>query len=331
MVTHGLGVSSRIFSTPTIERNLLRCLYDDGYDVWLLDYRTSTLLPSATRPSSGDDIARHDYPSAVDEVIKLSGASTIQVVAHCFGATTFVMAMLYGRGEIDKKVRSAVISQIATNVVAPWSTRLKAALHAPDIFASLKIKYVNSRANRREAWYDRLFDWALGLVIYPVGSEHCASADCHRISFLYGLLYRHSKLNTATHEHGLENMFGDANVRAFQHLCKMIRHQKIVSMEDQFDYMGHLRRLNIPIAFVHGARNRCYLPKSTKLTLKLLEKENGVGLYERYVIPEYGHIDCIFGKEAWRDVYPYISAALNKYSGGHGPVVAPSSPTASPA
>ena len=99
-------------------------------------------------------------------------------------------------------------------------------------------------------------------------------------------------------------------------------------MEGDFDYMGHLQRLKIPITFIHGARNRCYLPKSTELTLELLKKENGEGLYERYVIPEYGHIDCIFGKEASRDVYPYISAALDEYSSGSTQAV--TSPNPSP-
>ena len=313
ILTHGLGVSSGIFSIDTIDRTLLRCLYDDGFDVWLLDYRTSTLLPSSKTQSSGDDIARHDYPGAVDEVLRLTGVPNVQMVAHCFGATTFVMAMLYGKDGIHEKVRSAVISQIATDVIAPWPTRLKAVVHAPDIFAALKIGYVNSRATRHEAWYDRIADWALGLVIYPAGPEHCSSADCHRVSFLYGLLYQHSELNTATHERGLASMFGVANVRAFEHLCKMIRHKEVVSMDDGFNYMGHLDRLNIPITFIHGARNRCYLPKSTELTLKLLEKENGVGKYDRFVIPDFGHIDCIFGKDASENVYPYVSAALDKY------------------
>ena len=198
--THGLGVSSKIFSTETIDRNLLRCLYDDGYDVWLLDYRTSTLLPSAQTPSSGDDIARHDYPSAVDEVLKLTGASSVQMVAHCFGATTFVMAMLYGKNEIDAKVRSAVCSQIATNVIVPWPTRLKAAVHAPDIFAKLKIGYVSSRANRQEVWYDRLFDWILGLTIYP--SRFRALFQCRlspHLVFLWTLVST-LELNTTTHE-----------------------------------------------------------------------------------------------------------------------------------
>jgi cholesterol oxidase len=118
-------------------------------------------------------------------------------------------------------------------------------------------------------------------------------------------------------------MFGVANVRAFQHLCKMIRHKEVVSIDDDYDYMDHLQRLKIPIVFIQGAKNHCYLPESTELTLKLLEKENGTGLYERYVIPEYGHIDCIFGKEASKDVYPYISTALNKYSRREGRVVTP--------
>ena len=42
---------------------------------------------------------------------------------------------------------------------------------------------------------------------------------------------------------------------------------------------------------------------------------NVADYYERHVIPEYGHIDCIFGKNAARDVYPYILRHLDKFSG----------------
>jgi len=35
--------------------------------------------------------------------------------------------------------------------------------------------------------------------------------------------------------------------------------------------------------------------------------------YERYLIPGYGHIDCIFGKNAALDVYPTIASYLNAH------------------
>ena len=68
----------------------------------------------------------------------------------------------------------------------------------------------------------------------------------------------------------------------------------------------------IPIGFVHGAENRCFLPVSTEMTVKNLSERNGPELYERHVIPGYGHIDCIYGENAAADVYPYILAHLEK-------------------
>jgi cholesterol oxidase len=48
------------------------------------------------------------------------------------------------------------------------------------------------------------------------------------------------------------------------------------------------------------------------LTYNALCAAFGPELYERHVIPGYGHIDCIFGKNAAQDVYPYMLAHLEK-------------------
>ena len=43
MLSHGLGVSSRIFTIDTIDTNLAEYLVAAGYDVWALDYRASVV------------------------------------------------------------------------------------------------------------------------------------------------------------------------------------------------------------------------------------------------------------------------------------------------
>src|SRR6185436_8956912 len=48
LLLHGLGVSSRIFTTDTIDTNLTEFLVAQGYDAWLLDTRVSTELDHAT-------------------------------------------------------------------------------------------------------------------------------------------------------------------------------------------------------------------------------------------------------------------------------------------
>ena len=71
-----------------------------------------------------------------------------------------------------------------------------------------------------------------------------------------------------------------------------------------------MERLAVPITFIHGAENATFLPESTEITYQLLCEKNGSEFYQRYVIPKYGHIDCIFGKNAVRDVYPHILVHL---------------------
>jgi cholesterol oxidase len=300
MLAHGLGVSSLIFSIDTIETNLLEYLFERGYDVWLLDLRSSILLPAHRQSYTGDDIARQDYPAAVARVRAVTGAPTVQVVAHCFGATTFTMAMLAGL----EGVRSSVISQISTHVYTPLLTRIKTGLHVPQVLDALGVTSLTAYVDTHADWKDRLFDAALEL--YPTElEERCRSKVCHRIALLYAPLYEHDQLNAATHD-TMHELFGDAAISAFEHLARLSNAKHLVGADGSEIYMDQLARLAIPTAFIHGAENACFLPRSTEETVAALSQANGAGLYRRHVIPDYGHIDCIFGKHAARDVYPHV-------------------------
>ncbi|HKN49810.1 MAG TPA: alpha/beta fold hydrolase, partial [Actinomycetota bacterium] len=304
ILAHGLGVSSKIFSTDLIDTNLLEFLSVHGYDVWLLDFRASIDLPASKERSTGDDIALHDYPAAVARILEATGAESIQALVHCYGATTFFMAMLAGL----KGVRSAVASQIACNVVAPRLTKVKAGLHMPQVVDALGVESLTAYADANEDWPSSLFDKILKVDPVP-RDEHCNSAVCHRITFLYSLLYEHAQLNELTHEN-LHELFGIANIDALAHLALMVRKGTVVRADGDDVYMPHLGRLAIPITFIHGERNDCYLPESTKLTYDLLRATNGNDLYQRHVIPGFGHIDCIFGRDAVRATYPLMLEAL---------------------
>jgi cholesterol oxidase len=63
---------------------------------------------------------------------------------------------------------------------------------------------------------------------------------------------------------------------------------------------------------VHGAENDCFLPESTALTCEALRQANPGVAYTRYVVPGYGHIDCMFGQDASTDVYPLIRQHLEQ-------------------
>jgi len=314
LFTHGLGVSSLIFTIDTIDTNLVEYLVAAGYDCWLLDYRASIDLPYARDLWTADDCAREDYQPAVDLILKATGAKSVQVMAHCFGSTTFVMAML---GGWLKGVRSAVISQIATDVVVPYfPQRMLAQLRAPSLFSVMGLDHVNARAMTDDGIAGRIADGMIRVFVPFRREERTRSATSNRITALYGQLYETAQLNNLTFEVALPEMFGEANIDAFKQLALIARRQTIAGADGSDIYMPNLERLAIPITFIHGALNRCFLPESTERTVAKLAARNGPDLYSRHVIDGYGHIDCIFGKNAASDVYPKIVAHFDKTAEG---------------
>ncbi|PRQ06720.1 GMC oxidoreductase [Enhygromyxa salina] len=305
ILAHGLGVSSRIFTVDTIDTNLVEYLFAYGYDVWLLDYRASIELAASAQQASADVMGQIDFPQAVAEVRRVTGAPSVQMVVHCFGSTVFFMSMLSGALE---GVRAAVASQTAAHVDAAGLVRLKSGLHLPSALNALGVESLTAYTDTDARWYEKLYDKALEL--YPVqAEERCASASCRRITFMYSLLYEHDQLNVATHD-TLHELFGVASVTAFDQLARMVRAQRIVDAEGRDVYFDHPERLAIPLRIIHGAENACFLPAGTQKTIGWLREHNDPDLYSHIVIPDFGHIDCIFGERAAIEVYPHILAHL---------------------
>ena len=306
---HGLGVSSLIFTIDTIDTSLVEYLYAAGYDCWLLDYRASTALPYAVEAFTADDVAQLDFPAAVEKVRSETGAPSVQMLAHCYGAMSFTMAMLSGL----QGVRAAVLSQISAHADVPWwPQRILAWMRAPDLMALAGTRHLDACAGtdrNRVSWMvDAL------LAFYPFRSaDRTRSATGRRITALYGPLYEIGRLNQATMD-ALPEMFGKANIGAFRQLSKIARAGEIVRATAGNPYISEAawRNFAIPTLFIHGERNRTFLPSGTARTMAALARVNGPQLYRRHVVPGAGHLDCIFGREAVRDVFPHILAHLEK-------------------
>lgn len=306
MLVHCIGVSSLMYSIDTVPTNLLEYLFAKGYDVWLLDFRFSIELPDSLAQATLDDVATKDYPAAVAKVRELAGADSIQVVAHGVGSSTFTMAMLSGM----EGVRSAVCSQVSTHLIPPTVNRLKTGVCISGVLARAGLKSVTAYVDSTAGLMDKLYDWSL--VAYPMASEElCDSPVCRRITSLYGHLWEHDKLGPATH-HALHEMFGTVNIKALRQLGSITRKRHLVDANGAEAYLPNLQRMAIPIAFIHGGDNECVLPRSTEITMDVLNRANGEGLYKRHLIPDYGHVDCIIGENASEDVYPLILQHLDE-------------------
>ncbi|MED4286452.1 GMC oxidoreductase [Priestia megaterium] len=306
LLIHGFGVSSSIYTLDTIETNLTEYLFAHGYDVWLLDWRASIALPYHHKQFTVDDVAINDIPSGVEKVREITGAKSIDIITHCVGALAFLMSMMNGL----EGIRSVVVSQVGTHLFPPKMSKIKTNLCLSTILKHVGVKELKAYPGFNPKWHSRLFDVALRVYPLPYG-EQCQSIICHRASFMYGLLYQHDQLNNLTHE-TLYELLGGANITAFDQLSLMFRKGQIVNADGIDVYLPNLERLDVPITFIHGEKNNVYLPKSTEITYQILCRKNKDISYNRHVIPNYGHIDCIIGKNAVKDVYPLILSHLQK-------------------
>lgn len=308
MMVHGFSGSRLTFTIDTIDTNLAEYFYEKGYDVWLFDYRLSNLLPSSKKPQTLDAIANYDYPAAVATILNVTGAKQIDALVHCVGSITMFMALMNGL----KGIRSVISAQIASDIKAAIQPKLKCLLHAPELLESLGLTTLNAFSEEHENWKNKLFDKFLN-VYQDVLAESCSSPTCHRLTFMFGPLYQHANLNEATHDAQVE-MFQIANLKTYEQLGAMVREEKLLDANGNDVYMQHMDKLNLPITFIHGALNQVFKPESTEITYSKLVALHGPENYRRIVIDHYGHNDCMYGKHADKDVFPYILQHLTKFN-----------------
>jgi len=146
------------------------------------------------------------------------------------------------------------------------------------------------------------------LRFYPVSrSQTCRSALCHRASLCYGTLYQHENLNQQIHDNQNTFFFGTVNLTTMQHLHAMAQKKVILNYRGQKIYatQENIRnRLNFPICLIHGEMNAVFDITSTTKTYDTLRTINGADNYVHHEIDKYGHLDCWWGTNASKDVFP---------------------------
>jgi cholesterol oxidase len=201
---------------------------------------------------------------------------------------------------------------VATHLITSRFTAFKVGLYVDHWLYWLGKRFFNTYTDDRAPRRERAYNFALRFLPWGRG-ERCRSDVCHRISLLYSLLYQHDQLHPVDHD-ALYEMFGRANMSALGQLAEMCRAGRIVDSQGADAYIPQMRKLDFPIRLIHGAKNRCYDPSSTKITLALLQEIwPGSTAYDRVEIPGYGHIDSMFGRNAVHDVYPHIVDHLDRY------------------
>ncbi len=275
-----------------------------------------------------------------------NGATDVQVMTHCVGSLIFFMAMLAGETRVRSVISSQLGVHTLTNwfkqmqIDADLAHTVAKGLPESlwPIVDGLDLDYkVKSMAKNGMPFVDPTspsksphvltlngtsdvgpneaseIDQIIDALVWKVPSFSpvpCSSPTCHRVNFFLGPTYNHDQLNQATHD-AIKDMFGPVASEAFFHLTKCFGVGHAVPYSKDIDYMEGYANLTMPIHFIVGANNPLVVPESSLRTIAWLKEKNATRVdvdtqYTRKVYENYGHIDCLIGKDAHEHIFPDI-------------------------
>ena len=304
------------------EPGLAEFFYEQGFDIWLFDYRSSAILDASKLPSTMDDIARYDIPAAVQKILAtLAGesglaADTIQIYAfaHCVGAASMAMSLLGGflkhQSGADQ-LAGVTLSQMQAFLVGGKTAQMR--LQVGGILRdTLGIDYMRLSAAERqpstmESMLDRLF---ASLPVDP--GEECPHerdrvrprpgiCTCKRMSGTISRLLKHDMIKEETHDK-LAVYFGRANTSLLVHGGRCVDNERLVDADGQNVYVNDAnirKHLHLPIAILHGAHNALFDVESADRTSEQLNRVHphmhAMHLHKLIVADDYAHFDCTIG------------------------------------
>jgi choline dehydrogenase-like flavoprotein len=308
----GFSVRASSFATPTVEENLVESLVAQGYDVWLFDYRASADAgndPEHPPEFTIDDIARHDWPAAIAKIRSVTGADSVQAIAHCVGSMSLLMGI--GAGWVTH-VRSVISSQLTLHPVTGWLNYMKADLGIAGMLGQIALLdgHFDFVSEGNEADYE--IDAIAYQIPVPEG-QACKNPTCRRVFGVFGPSWDHRQLGHDTHL-ALGSMFSRVSLSPFAQLGAIMHRGLAVDAQGRAIYTSTeaAQRLALPISFLSGATNQIFSPESGQRTRVWLTGHNGRALYRQRIVPGYGHMDLFIGRNAHRDVTPWILAELER-------------------
>ena len=220
IVVHGAGVRSNIFRAP-VEQTVVDALIEQGYDVWLENWRAS--IDFAPSKWTLDQAAVHDHPFAVKKVLDVTGFKQLKAVIHCQGSTSFSMSLVAG---LLPQVSTVVSNAVSLHPVVPTWSKFKLYFMLP--LVKLMTDFLNPQ------WGLKAPTFAAKLIdtLVKVTHHECDNPVCKQVSFTYGsgcpALWSHQNLNEQTHA-WLNHEFAAVPLSFFEQITASIKRGYLVS------------------------------------------------------------------------------------------------------
>jgi pimeloyl-ACP methyl ester carboxylesterase len=299
--------------------NLASHLLDNGFtDVWTLDFRMSGRYPydTETHRFSLDDIALYDFPAALAELRRHIGDRKLHVFAHCLGAVSFSMAVFAGT---VTGVTTLTCNSVSLTPRVPRWSKLKLGLGTWLLEYVVGLPFLDPRFGHA-ARFTR--PWMASRAVSLFHRE-CDVRACHMQSFQWGAgkpaMYEHANLLPETHAR-VADICGASGMNYYRHVRKMVKagcSVKFACKDDRYtdlprNYLAHAKDVETPLLLLAPSNNRVFTDSNIHLH-RILEKA-APGRHELAVLPGYGHLDPIIGKNSHIDVFPLVVDFLKRHS-----------------
>ncbi|SPN98942.1 related to cholesterol oxidase precursor [Cephalotrichum gorgonifer] len=351
LLVPGAAVDQGIFALPTVRHNLVDHLRRAGYRVFISLHRITSVMAAREGYTTFDarldiradlSLIRSRFP---DEEAA-GGGNRVYVMAHCMGSVAFAAGML------DGSVPAAWVSGVSASQVfmnPVWSPDNMAKAEAGpvplnELYRLLSGEWFGLSTGREDTLLEKAMNQLLRF--YPVSrGEVCRSASCHRCSLVFSRCWNHRNLNEATHRY-VDRLFDGVSMATLGLLMRQGAAGHVMDNDSRpLDTPENVQRLRgIPFLLFVGADNAVLSPEATARTFSALREAFGSGgaadggkgggggrevfvgdggdgaevLYQRRVIPGYGHLDGFIGRDAWKVVYPMLREEADRVVRGAG-------------
>ncbi|MEX0744564.1 MAG: alpha/beta fold hydrolase [Phycisphaeraceae bacterium] len=332
VMIHGYSASGTTFAHHAVKPNMVDYFCRRGRDVWVLDLRTSSGMPTARHPWAFEDAALADLPAAFDAIWRDTGKQPMDVFAHCMGAAMFSMAVLAPpkpgepffteRENLPDRIRRAVLCQIAPVVVmSPENAFRGYAMSYLRHF--LPFANYDFRVGPAPGLMDQLIDRLLATLPYPkeeFGVENPwwpfsrtpFVGTRHRMDALYGrdfsLADRNGRrrLSKKVLKH-IDDLFGPLSIATVAQAMHFARMEVITNQAGRNLYVlpKNLKRWKFHTASIHGEENGLSDVATLARFKSKFEEDGAPAQICTKKFPGFGHQDCLIGKDA-ETVFKYV-------------------------
>lgn len=324
----GAAVDHQIYALPTIKYNAVNYFTRAGYRVFIAVHRIGQLMVAQNNWTTYD--ARLDLRACIEYIREKyadgnSKENKVYCIAHCMGSVAFSTGLLDGTIP-SNWVHGITCSQVFMNPIwAPLNMAkvMVGPIPMDKLYKMVLGNWFSCSTAKDDSFLQRALNEALRL--YPEErKEICNNASCHRCTLVFGRCWNHNNLNEATHRQ-IDRFFGGVNMTQLQLLMKQGSEGHVMTNGPLFRPLttpDNIRRLRgVPVMLFVGRDNAVLTPEATERTYEILcdtfgshggDGPGGGLQYRRRVVPGYGHLDCWMGRNAWKDVFPFVREEVDR-------------------